>query len=102
MRTYLTIGGLVAAGFDTSGAYLLTITHSGRGVFSTSTWERVARDHTIAYPEAGTSVGIGPIDGQTVFVTEMDFEKGTMRLTSSDNRIILNYDSSGIAVEALL
>ena len=33
MKTYLHIGGLVAAGFDPSGAYLLTITHSGRGVF---------------------------------------------------------------------
>ena len=52
MRTYLHMGGLVAAGFDPSGAYLLTITHSGRGVFSTQTWERVARNTELAYPEA--------------------------------------------------
>jgi hypothetical protein len=99
MRTYLAIGGLVAAGFDASGAYLLTVTHSGRGVFSTGTWERVARDYTIVYPESGASVGIGPIGGQTIHVTEMDFQKGAMRLTSSDSRITLDCESSGIAVE---
>jgi len=99
MKTYLHIGGLVAAGFDASGSYLLTIMHSGRGVFVTSTWERVARDYAFAYPEAGCGVGIGPIDGQTIPVTEMDYEKEKMHLTSPDGRITLNCESSGIAVE---
>ena len=49
MKTYLHVGGLVAAGFDPSGAYLLTITHSGRGVFATQTWSRVARNTELAY-----------------------------------------------------
>lgn len=89
----------MAAGFDASGAYLLTITHSGRGVFSTSTWERVARDTSLAYPEAGTGTGIGPIAGQTIPVTEMDYQRGAMRLTSPDGRITLDCESSGIAVE---
>jgi hypothetical protein len=100
MKTYLHIGGLVAAGFDASGYYLLAITHSGRGIFSTSTWERVARDYTLAYPENGYAVGFGPIADQAVPVTEMDFQKGAMRLTSSDGRITLDCESSGIAVEA--
>ena len=99
MKTYLHIGGLVAAGFDATGAYLLTITHSGRGVFSTSDWQRVARDYRLAYPEAGTGVGIGPIDGQTIPVTEMNFETGAMCLTSQDGKIVLNCESSHIAVE---
>ena len=99
MRTYLAIGGLVAAGFDASGSYLLALTHSGRGVFSTSTWKRVARDFTLAYPEAGTGIGIGPIVGQTIPVTEMDFQKGVMRLTSTDGKITLDCESSGISVE---
>ena len=99
MRSYLTIGGLVAAGFDASGAYLLKVTHSGCGVYSTHTWERVARDYTIAYPTAGASVGIGPIAGKTIFVNEIDFQKGIMRLTSRDSRITLNCESSGIEVE---
>jgi len=34
---YLFVGGLVAMGFDPSGKFLLTITHSGRGVFATET-----------------------------------------------------------------
>lgn len=98
IRTYLHIGGLVAVGFDASGAYLLTITHSGRGVFSTRTWERVARDTEPAYPEAGFAVGIGPIDGQAIPVTEMDFDIGEMRVVSPDGRIVLECESSGIAV----
>lgn len=100
MRTFLTIGGLVAAGFDASGEYLLTVTHSGRGVFSTKTWERVARDYTVVYPDKGTSIGIGPISGQTIPVVEMNYQTGTMRLTSSDGKIVLACESSGISVEA--
>ncbi len=98
MRTYLPIGGLVAVGFDPSGAYLLTITHSGRGVFSTRTWERLARDTEPAYPEVGVGIGIGPINGQAIAVTEMDFDVGAMRVVSPDGRIILECESSGIAV----
>jgi hypothetical protein len=99
MKTSIPIGGLVAAGFDPSGAYLLTVTHSGRGVFSTDTWKRVARDYAVVYPEAGKSIGIGPIDGQSIQVTEMNFDKGTMKLTSSEGRIVLDCESSVINVE---
>jgi hypothetical protein len=98
VKTFITIGGLIAAGFDPSGNYLLTITHSGRGVFSTSTWERVARDTAPAYPDAGTGMGIGPIAGLTIPVVEMDYQSGAMRLTSPDGRITLDCESSGIAV----
>ena len=60
MGCYLHIGGLVALGFDPSGEFLLVITHSGRGVFSTRTWERLSRSTELAYPEGGFGVGIGP------------------------------------------
>lgn len=99
METSIPIGGLVAAGFDASGAYLLTVTHSGRGVFSTETWIRVARDYEVIYPDDGKCPGIGPIDREIISVTEMDFEKGVMRLKSSDGRISLECDSSVINVE---
>ncbi|MEX0726212.1 MAG: hypothetical protein WD065_08085 [Planctomycetaceae bacterium] len=69
MTKHLFIGGLVAAGFDASGAYLLTVSHSGRGVFETTTWERVARDIHLAYPENGRAIGIGPIDGVSIPVS---------------------------------
>jgi hypothetical protein len=52
MNRYLHIGGVVAVGFDSSRDYLLVITHSGRGVFSTNTWERIARSYELAYPQA--------------------------------------------------
>src|SRR5262245_24377382 len=100
MSTYLHIGGLVAAGFDATGAYLLTISHSGRGVYSIKTWERVARDMELAYPENEIGVGIGPIFGQAIRVTEMDFASGRMTLTSPDGRIVLECESSGIEVIA--
>jgi hypothetical protein len=40
---HLLVGGLVAMGFDNTGKYLLTVSHSGRGVFVTETWKPVAR-----------------------------------------------------------
>jgi hypothetical protein len=101
METYLHVGGLVAAGFVSSGKYLLTITHSGRGVFSTQTWGRVARNGELAYPDAGVGVGIGPIAGQAVPVTEMNYDTGEFLLTSLDGQIVLNCESSGIAVTVL-
>lgn len=98
MKRYLHIGGVVAVGFDPSAAYLLVITHSGRGVFSTRSWERVARSTEVAYPEHGLGIGIGPIAGQQIPVTEMDYEVAHMRLMSPDGRILLECESSGIEV----
>lgn len=96
---YLYIGGLVAAGFDDSGEYLLAISHSGRGVFSTATWERVARDLELAYPDADMiGIGIGPIDRQRVPLTEIDYSIGLLRMTSPDGRFNLEYSSGTIEV----
>lgn len=98
MGRYLHIGGLVAVGFDATGSYLLVITHSGRGVFSTRTWERLARDSDLAYPVGGVGIGIGPIDGQPIPVTEMNYETGEMRVVDPGGRFILECESSGIAI----
>ena len=98
MGRYLHIGGVVAVGIDLSGAYLLTITHSGRGVFSTQTWERVARSTELAYPADGVGIGIGPLDGQAIPVTMMNFETGEMRVSDPSGRFVLECESSGIAV----
>jgi hypothetical protein len=69
---YLFIGGLVAVGFDATGDYLLAISHSGRGVYSVKSWERIARDVQPAYPIGGYGDGIGPIAGQAVPVSNLD------------------------------
>jgi hypothetical protein len=95
---YLHVGGLVAMGFDPSGEYLLTISHAGRGVFSTRTWERVARDPAPAYPEDGHGVGIGPIVGVSVAVTEMNYDTEELALTTPDGSVSLEYDSGMITV----
>ena len=59
MERYLHIGRVVAVDFDPTGEYPLVITHWARGVFSTRTWERVARNTKLAYPEDGVGIGIG-------------------------------------------
>ena len=100
METYLHVGGLVAAGFDPTCEYLLTISHSGRGVFQTSTWTRVARDKKLAYPKGGFGIGIGPIDGQAIPITEKNYETGEMTIVSPDGRYLLDCDSSRIRVVA--
>jgi len=74
----LHVGGLVAVGVDRSGRYLLTVSHAGRGVFDTSTWHRVARDATLAYPVDGHAIGIGPLAGQTIPVKEIDYDTSTL------------------------
>ncbi len=95
---HILVGGLVAMGFDASGKYLLTVTHSGRGVFSTETWQRVARDSALAYPTDGKAIGIGPIDGQLISLEERDERRERIELRSPDGRFQLVGESDGITV----
>jgi len=95
---YLLVGGLVALGFDASGKYLLTVSHSGRGIFSTDTWQRVARDPELAYPENGIAVGIGPIAGQSIAVHERDERNEKIEMRSPDGWCTLVGESDGITV----
>jgi len=95
---HLFVGGLVAMGFDPSGRFLLTVTHSGRGVYATETWERVARDPTLAYQDAGKALGIGPIDGQVIDVQERDERRDQIIMQSPDGRLRLLGESEGITI----
>ena len=98
MTKHLFIGGLVAAGFDPTGAYLLAVSHSGRGVFATTSWERVARDSHLAYPENGRAFGIGPIDGVSVPVSEIDYNTGHLRFSSPDGKLSFEYDEGALTI----
>ncbi len=98
MTKHIAIGGMIAAGFDSTGAYLLTLSHSGRGVFSTTSWERVARDHSPVYPEAGRAAGIGPLEGVSIPVTEMNYDTDELRFSSPDGRIRFEYDSGTLTI----
>jgi hypothetical protein len=98
MTKHIPVVGLVAAGFDPSGVYLLTISHSGRGVFSTRTWERVARDPQRAYPEEGKAVGIGPIEGVAIEVEELDYQTELLRLASRDGRLSIQYSEGTMTI----
>jgi len=95
---HLLVGGLVAMGFDPTGLYLLTVSHSGRGLFVAGTWERVARDAGIVYPCDGKAVGIGPIQGQLVEVLERDDQREQIAMVSPDGRFHLLGSSEGITI----
>lgn len=98
MTKHLFIGGLVAAGFDPTGAYLLVVSHSGRGVFVSGSWERIARDSSLAYPEDGRAVGIGPIDGVSIPVKEKDYDTGVLRFSSPDGKTSFEYEDGTLTV----
>ena len=85
-------------GFDATGRFLLTVTHSGRGVFAVGSWERVARDPKLAYPDAGKAIGIGPIDGQVIEVQERDERRDRIAMHSPDGRFYLIGESEGITI----
>ena len=96
--TYLHVGGLVAIGFDAASRYVLTVSHSGRGVYDTRTWERVARDGERAYPEDGSVAGIGPLAGQLLTVTELNYETGELDVVSPDRAFRLFYTEGMVSV----
>ena len=85
-------------GFDASGKYLLTVSHSGRGVFSADTWERLARDAAVIYPADGKTHGIGPLEGQLIGVVERDERQDRIELDSPDGRHHLTGESDGITI----
>jgi hypothetical protein len=93
---YLHVGGLVAAGFDPSGTFLLTVSHSGRGLYAVGTWERVARDYALAYPDHGQALGIGPIQDQIIKIVETHDE--LLRLSSPDGAYCLEFQDGTIAI----
>jgi len=95
---HLFVGGLVAMGFDATARFLLTVSLSGRGVFAVGSWERVARDGELAYPDAGKAVGIGPIHGQVIEVLERDERREQITLRSPDGRFQLVGESDGITI----
>ncbi len=94
----LHIGGLVAVGVDQSGRYLLAVSHSGRGVFDTSTWQRIARDVALAYPVNGRAMGIGPLADQEILVKEIDYDSSTLtdaivgafRISYGEGDVVIN------------
>jgi len=94
----LFVGGLVAMGFDVTGQFLLTVSHSGRGVFAVGTWERVARDSEVAYPDSGKAIGIGPIYGQEVEVLARDERREQIVMLSPDGKFELLGESGGITI----
>ena len=95
---YLHIGGLIAMGFDPSGRYLITLSHSGRGVFDLRTWERVARDTESAYPEHGFVEGIGPLNGQRLPVKELNYDTETLEVTTPDEAFRLRYSEGAVEI----
>ena len=98
MPKHLYIGGLVAIGFDPTGEFMLMISHSGRGVYRVGTWERLARDIEPAYPEAGVAIGIGPIAGQRIPVSEIDYDSGVLEILTPDRNYRIHYAEGTVTI----
>ena len=81
----------MAIGFDPTGRYVLTVSHSGRGVFDKLTWKRVARDSSVDYPADGESIGIGPLARQHLKVSEIDYDNGTLDVVAPSGEYMLSY-----------
>jgi hypothetical protein len=47
----------------------------------------VARDSKVAYPESGRATGIGPIDGVSIPVSEIDYKTGYLKFSSPDAKL---------------
>ncbi len=100
MSHSLHVGGLVAVGFDPSGNYMLTVSHTGRGVFEVGTWGRVARDIGLAYPDTGYAMGIGPIEGVCIPITELKHETGKLSWDNPDGTLHFEYESGTISISS--
>lgn len=100
MTRYLHIGGLIAIGFDPTGQFMLTISHSGGGVYHVGEFKRVARDLALAYPNAGHGIGIGPIDGLCIPVTEMDYSTRRLSVKTPDGRHYIEYSEGTVMIES--
>lgn len=98
-QQFLNIGGLVAIGFDPTGDFMLTITHSGRGVFRVGTWERIARDIELAYPDAGFGVGIGPISGLRIPMISINYDTGELNAQTPDFAFNIHYAEGTVTIE---
>src|SRR4051812_12593163 len=96
----LHVGGVVAIGFDPTGRYALVISHSGRGVFDTQTWQRVARDPALAYPENGEAEGIGPLKGQRLKVSEINYDDSTLHVVGPNGDFAMSYAEGTIDVSS--
>jgi len=77
---------------------LLAISHDGRGLFSTENWEIVARDRSPAYPIDGFGVGIGPIEGESVSIKEVDHDSELLRIRTPDDKWELSYFEGAIEI----
>ena len=77
---------------------MLTISHSGRGVYQTGTWDRFARDIELAYPENGFGIGIGPIADLQVPVTEINYETGGLELHTPDKLFNIHYSEGTVTI----
>ena len=62
------VGGTTCVGFSADGVHLMSVSHSGRGVFHIASGKRVARDNEDfgSWHRDVEVDGIGPLKGQVV------------------------------------
>ena len=98
MIASLHIGGLFAIGFDELCKYMITVSHSGRGVYEVEGWNKVARDLTVVYPMNGEIRGIGPLENIIIKVQGKDCDADKLSGKSPDGKYIFEYDDGILAI----
>ncbi|MEM1210007.1 MAG: hypothetical protein AAGI54_12140 [Planctomycetota bacterium] len=97
---YVQVGGLVALGVDAEEQYLLTVSHNGLGVFRIDDWGLVCRSKTLAYPEDGFVMGIGPLQDRSIQVLERT-QSDTLELKLHRRGLYLFYEDGAIEITPL-
>ena len=62
------------------------------------TWQCVARDLTVVYPDAGCAIGISPIAGEKIPIKELNDDTGELRFNSQGGDVSLFYESGTLTV----
>lgn len=96
---HIIIGGLIAMGVDSTEEYLLTVSHSGRGLFSLETLEKIARSEETIYPENGFIGGIGSVSSETIRVIERNETIDVIELELPDKNLVLTGEADSITVK---
>lgn len=97
---YLHVGGVIAMGFDSTGNFLLVVSHSGCGVYAVNTWEKVGRNFDSVSLEHGVVAAIPPIEDDLVPVKQINFETGELFLSSPNNDFSLCYREGTIEIRS--
>lgn len=95
----LNVGGVIAMGIDQSSRYLITVSHSGRGIFELCNGKKLHRDSNITYPVNNKIEGIGLCENKIFEVVEKDYKSDKpIVVVSTDKNFKAEYHEGCIEI----